>query len=91
MASPKCVLNLQEVVGRACPSHDEVHHGGEADELRSGIESLIEGTDITLPQESSPSGEDVRVVLVSDLKDLLDKVDARDSLAYLETRRSRKR
>lgn len=45
--------------------------GREAEELRSGIEDLIN------------EAEEDRVP-TSDLQDLLDRVDARDSLAYLQ-------
>lgn len=45
------------------------HHGAEANELREGIEQLLkENDDVALWQ----------------LQKLLDRVDARDSLAYLE-------
>lgn len=51
-----------------CSRH-EFHHGAEAEELRSGIEKLIaEGDQVCCWQ----------------LQRLLDRVDARDSLAYLE-------
>lgn len=51
--------------------------GHEAEELRAGIEALISKADGT--------------VTVEDLQGLLDRVDARDSLAYLEQRPSRSR
>jgi hypothetical protein len=52
-----------------CPIHYGRVHGGEAEELRAGIERLI---------------KDNRRVDVSALQRLLDSVDARDSLAHLE-------
>jgi len=54
---------------RGCAVHNGAIHGGEAEELRSGIEALIE--------------HDLHVTS-SDLQSLLDRVNARDSLAYLE-------
>jgi ribA/ribD-fused uncharacterized protein len=56
---------------RGCAVHNGANHGGEAEELRSGIEALIK--------------HDLHVTS-SDLQSLLDRVDARDSLAYLEPR-----
>lgn len=55
-------------VSLTCPIHAGSTHGAEAEELRSGIEAMIE--------------EDR--VGVTELLHLLDRVDARDSLAYLE-------
>lgn len=58
-----------------CPVHDFIH-GAEAEGLREGIEKLI-----------SDDGD----VSAWSLRSLLDRVDARDSLAYREaTRRDRK-
>lgn len=53
-----------------CVKHG-YYHGAEAEELREGIEKIIE--------MAKPVRQDA-------LRDLLDRVDARDSLAYLETR-----
>lgn len=54
-----------------CPIHSGAVHGGEAEELRSGIETLIsKHRDGTVPR---------RELII-----LLDLVDARDSLAHLE-------
>jgi len=55
-----------------CPVHDGQIHGGEAEELREGIESIISRR---------------KLVSVRELRALLDRVDARDSLAYLERRK----
>jgi hypothetical protein len=52
-----------------CELHAGSVHGGEAEELRAGIEKLI-GTDLCVSSLN--------------LQNLLDQVDARDSLAYLE-------
>ena len=62
---------------KACPAHAFQRHGKEAEELRAGIESLIAGADDSVDH-------DARVVSVHDLQRLLDSVDARDSLAFLE-------
>jgi hypothetical protein len=51
-----------------CHEHGFVH-GAEAEELRSGIEKLLKADPANWPMA---------------LQDLLDRVDARDSLAYLE-------
>jgi hypothetical protein len=59
------------VVGVACERHGGAVHGREAEELRAGVERII-GQDFDV--------ESVR----DDLRQLLDDVDARDSLAFLE-------
>lgn len=59
------------VMGKRCREHDGQIHGAEAEELRSGLERLIEEDDLT----------------VRSVWRLLDRVDARDSLAFLEKRR----
>ncbi len=53
----------------SCSFHRGAVHGSEAEELRSGIEALIK-TDLRVDSHT--------------LQRLLDSVDARDSLAYLE-------
>jgi hypothetical protein len=60
----------QCVIGKPCAEHDGMVHGKEAEELRRGIEELIAGGGPT----------------TIDLMRLLERVDARDSLAYLEGR-----
>ena len=57
------------VYATPCSVHDFIH-GAEAEELREGIEKLMENED---------------AVKVRQLRSLLDRVDARDSLAYLES------
>lgn len=61
------------VLGRYCARHGFIH-GYEAEELRSGVEKLISGC--------TSSGYDG--VPSDSLRALLDRVDARDSLAYQE-------
>lgn len=56
-------------IGVLCKTHGFVH-GKEAEELRNSIEALA----------SNPKG-----CTQNELLQLLDKVDARDSLAFLET------
>jgi len=56
-------------IGEECPVHSYAEHGKEAEELRVGIEDAL-----NQPPEW----------LESELRGLLDRVDARDSLAFLE-------
>lgn len=60
------------VRNRPCPEHGFIH-GGEAEELRSGIEKLLAGVAIVYSWRDR-------------LQKLLDTVDARDSLAFCERR-----
>lgn len=53
-----------------CPVHSYSKHGEEANELRNGIQRALKEEDFDM--------------MVDDLRRLLDDVDARDSLAYLE-------
>jgi hypothetical protein len=62
------------VIGKRCEEHSGSVHGQEAEELRAGLELLIRDGDVT---ESS-------------VQRLLDHVDARDSLSFLEKRRPKK-
>jgi hypothetical protein len=71
------VTARREPTPSRCPVHDNQEHGAEAEELRSGIEALIESAN-RLPQSW---GHWVRA---DDLQHLLDSTDARDSTAYLE-------
>ncbi len=64
-------IDFLEKAPVGCPVHNAVH-GYEAEELRAGIEAII---------EKSPSAEEFR----ADLIRLIDTVDARDSLAYRES------
>ena len=58
----------------SCPEHGFIH-GKEAEELREGIESILQSRD-----EYTAGAEDI----LEDLRMLLDRVDARDSLAWRE-------
>jgi hypothetical protein len=57
-----------------CPVHYGAVHGGEAQELRRGIEEIV---------ENYADGEDT-YGFGKRLQQLLDRVDARDSLAHVE-------
>lgn len=74
-AKQRCTM-LSAGRNQVCPQHDFVH-GKEAEELRSGIEEILT--------------EDYACDHVADmtraLLRLLERVDARDSLAYLEGKR----
>lgn len=67
---------------RPCPVYHEhcskhgFYHGAEAEELREGIERII---------RHGGYGE----LIHDELRRLLDRVDARDSLAYLEAKERR--
>lgn len=85
MSKPRCTVYRQY-----CMTHDFVH-GAEAEELRSGIEKLIEKSS----EEYFEHGVEEPMVSVTALQRLLDRVNARDSLAWLEaedkTRKGKKR
>lgn len=65
-AANSCLLR-----GAVCPEHGCVH-GQEAEELRAGIEDMLELSAKHVPAR--------------DLRALLDQVDARDSLAFCEAK-----
>ena len=58
-----------------CPVHDGQIHGGEAEELRSGLETML----------------DTGTVTARAVRRLLDRVDARDSLAHGEAQARRRK
>lgn len=68
----------QCVVGLPCDQHGGAVHGREAEELRKGIENIIAQT---VGDDACP--DSARDVLHA-LQRLLDDVDARDSLVFLE-------
>lgn len=78
MAREKCTV-YQEV----CREHHFVH-GGEAQELRHGIEKIIAWLDQQQDEDSISALTALPGELRADLQDLLDEVDARDSLAFIE-------
>lgn len=61
---------------RGCAAHYGSIHGGEAEELRKGIETIIKSFS-DCEDQSAMRGNLIR---------LLDRVDARDSLAHVELR-----
>jgi len=61
-----------------CPVHADQVHGREAEELRAGIENILRAFD--------PSEDDDVQRIREQFLHLLDDVDARDSLAWLERR-----
>jgi hypothetical protein len=77
VALPKLIgevrrLRASCLVGVPCARHGDAVHGREAEELRKGIETIL--------REHDP------IELRRSLIQLLDEVDARDSLVYLERR-----
>lgn len=73
-AKPPCVI------GKLCAEHQFVH-GAEAEQLRAKAEEFI----ARLNSAEAREGIDSQVV-ADDLQDLLDSVDARDSLAFVEVK-----
>jgi len=68
----------------ACAVHAFQRHGKEAQELRSGIETIVSGMSASADELSGDDARDQLVGARRALEKLLDDVDARDSLAYLE-------
>jgi hypothetical protein len=69
MGKSRCTL-YREV----CPDHG-FQHGAEAEELRAGLERILEGARFAGHKN----------IPIDRLQRLLDRVDARDSLAFLES------
>jgi hypothetical protein len=67
---------FDEVENGTCRRHANQKHGAEAEELRRGIERVLKTV------EYAAGYQGIR----ASLQTLLDAVDARDSLAYLESR-----
>ena len=65
--SPASLMPL-EGAQQGCPIHQGAIHGGEAEELRSGIEAIIVYGDASMTA----------------LQELLDRVESHDSLGHLE-------
>jgi len=70
---PKCT-----VYKNYCSVH-EFRHGAEAEELREGIENLLKDSDCFDKNKANK-------YWIGKLRDLLESVDARDSVAYLEAK-----
>lgn len=86
----RCQKALEKLIGgcRVRANHCDEHgyvHGAEAEELRAGLEKALSnlGTDCCRHDDD----------LASEIRNLLDYVDARDSLAYCEAmaKKARKR
>ena len=69
-----------------CPEHGFVH-GAEANELREAIESILKDFRDT----TTGSAEEDLSDILEDLEHLLQKIDARDSVAHLEAKRESER
>lgn len=65
------------VIGEYCRRHGFIH-GAEAEELRSRVEQILNAVD--------HEGDDAASELDRALRMMLDEVDSRDSLAYVEAR-----
>lgn len=63
------------VIGEPCPEHGFIH-GGEAEELRERFERL----ELSLSMKGKTSR-------AREIREILDSVDARDSLAWVEVRK----
>ena len=68
------------VVGVRCDQHCGAVHGQEAEEMRAGIEQILKSTS-DVDDDEAP---DVLRALRKSLIFLLDRIDARDSLAFRE-------
>lgn len=68
------------VIGLPCEKHGGAVHGQEAEELRAGVERILKNTGDVRDGEAAF----VLVELRKSLIFLLDHIDARDSLAFLE-------
>ncbi len=80
-----CSRLAECIIGKPCKRHGFVH-GWEAEELRKGIEDLISHCE-DMKWDSGHSRYDIPVVTVQNLRELLDQVDAQDSLTYLESQK----
>ena len=68
------------VVGAVCERHGGAPHGQEAEELRAGVEQILENTADVRPEDE----KEVFAAMRKSLIFLLDRIDARDSLAFCE-------
>jgi hypothetical protein len=68
------------VMGLPCERHGGAVHGLEAEALRRGVERIL--LDFDLSEHRDPPRGEQRFLRV--LRDLLDGVDSRDSLSFLE-------
>ena len=68
------------VVGVPCVKHGSAIHGQEAEELRAGVEQILKNTSDVEDEAASDVLRSIRKSLIF----LLDRIDARDSLAFRE-------
>lgn len=68
------------VVGQACELHGGAVHGKEAEELRGGVERILRSMSDVPASDEFHALREARKALIL----LLDRIDARDSLAFLE-------
>lgn len=68
------------VIGLPCEKHGGEVHGREAEELRAGVEQILRNTADVHDDEALHVLRELRRSLIF----LLDRIDARDSLAFLE-------
>ena len=86
VALPRLIAEVRQsragrcVVGAACNQHGGAVHGREAEELRKGIEKILRDHESLSIEQNLRVKEPMRRAMIQ----LLDEVDARDSLAFLE-------
>ena len=68
------------VIGMRCAQHHDAVHGQEAEDLRAGIEQILRNTS----DVEDAAAPDVLRSFRKSLIFLLDRIDARDSLAFRE-------
>jgi hypothetical protein len=68
------------VMGLPCEKHCDVIHGQEAQELRAGVEQILANTSVVEDDDAPDVLRSMRKSLIF----LLDRVDARNSLAFRE-------
>ncbi len=76
--SPRCTIRKF-----GCAVHGFIH-GSEAEELREGIEKIVR-------HYSDASFDNDADLMLEELRRLLEEVDARDSVAFLEAKTRRQR
>jgi hypothetical protein len=68
------------LIGVPCEKHGGMIHGQEAEELRAGVEQILRNTAHVNEDDEPSVFHDMRKSLIF----LLDRIDARDSLAFRE-------
>jgi hypothetical protein len=82
LAFAAAVIDLSDrcVIGVPCKRHSHVVHGNEAEELRKGVELALMNTADVVDDDAPDVLRSLRKSLIF----LLDRIDARDSVAFLE-------